>query len=377
MNAPLQGGGVTAWSYIGKLVGVPGKSPALTPDTSADLAQSDESEDSGHRDSCLPGNIFAHRKGDGSSTDKSGDSPSNNPKPSPNLPGFFYSHPYRFVNNNPYATIDILGLETLGLDPDPMQYDQSVGMDPDFNFVSQPQYQSINGDFSGLLAGAFLYTQNPSAEFMYQLADDTKQSLNWGQSFALAYNDPVGHSDPLPAMSPDDEAQFINGMLLGASFVDPTVEGLAGGLEIGGLSSRIEENEEDSLGNRATAMYQQFYNEAWQKTVQAFVAGDINISTGQKLMTVLGQRTDAAVRMAMNNWVSAEGLSDQVIINRRLYDPLGSGRYGIPDVYVPSENLILEGTIGTKTMNTPQIQNFLNWTGGRVQIINPTIVPQP
>jgi RHS repeat-associated protein len=135
--------------------------------------------------------------------------------------------------------------------------------------------------------------------------------------------------------------------------------------------------ETETLGSRVATAYQQFYNEAWQQTTRKFVAGDIEVSPGQNLRTVLGQETDAAARTAMKDWIEREGLSDQVLINKRYYDPSGSGMYRIPDVQIPSENLILEGTIGTKSANTPQIRNLTDWSGRAPRIITPTITPLP
>lgn len=60
-------------------------------------------------------------------------------------------------------------------------------------------------------------------------------------------------------------------------------------------------------------------------------------------------------------------------INRRLYANGGnSGPYTIPDVYFPQSNLILDGTIGTKSINTAQVRNFRLATGNApVDIIRP------
>jgi hypothetical protein len=132
-----------------------------------------------------------------------------------------------------------------------------------------------------------------------------------------------------------------------------------------------------SIGSRVTTAYQNFYNDGWRQTVQRFVAGDIKMSSGQDLMTVLGQRTDALARQNLRFWADQQGLSGDVLINKRLYDPSGSGLYRVPDVRIPRENLILDGTIGTKTPLTPQIRDFMNWSGGRVQVINPRITPMP
>jgi RHS repeat-associated protein len=54
---------IPMWSYVGQLIGVPGKYRELTPNTPVGLAQSNEREDADYRDSCESGNIFSHRKG--------------------------------------------------------------------------------------------------------------------------------------------------------------------------------------------------------------------------------------------------------------------------------------------------------------------------
>jgi hypothetical protein len=46
-------------------------------------------------------------------------------------------------------------------------------------------------------------------------------------------------------------------------------------------------------------------------------------------------------------------------------------QYRIPDVYIPSLNTILDGTIGNKTPATPQIQDMMNWGNNRVDIVTP------
>ena len=106
LSAPLMGGNVAAWSYIGDLVGVPGKNPALTPNTPAGLSHSNEKQDGGYRDSSEPGNIFAHRKG---STAQGGHNAGGSSR-SPNSVRM-YNHSYRFVNNSPYMGIDACGLQ--------------------------------------------------------------------------------------------------------------------------------------------------------------------------------------------------------------------------------------------------------------------------
>ena len=67
-----------------------------------------------------------------------------------------------------------------------------------------------------------------------------------------------------------------------------------------------------------------------------------------------------------------------VAVNRRLYDPFGSGAYRIPDVYIPSTQSIFDGTIGFKTSEWSQTIQFHDFSGGgNVTIFRPTQMPVP
>jgi len=138
---------------------------------------------------------------------------------------------------------------------------------------------------------------------------------------------------------------------------------------------------EGTLESRVGTAYQNFYNDAWTATVNDFNQGNISIPAGQSWRTVLGQRTDAAARDMLKDFLNAQeipqGQGGLVLVNRRLYDPSGSGAYRIPDVNIPSAGVIFDGTIGIKTLATPQIQDFINWSGSRVNIVSPTVLPRP
>ena len=59
-------------------------------------------------------------------------------------------------------------------------------------------------------------------------------------------------------------------------------------------------------------------------------------------------------------------------INQRLYLEGDSGKYRIPDVYFPQSGTILDGTLGTKTLNTSQIIDFRTATGNAsIGIVRP------
>jgi RHS repeat-associated protein len=105
--APLSGGNVAVWNYIGALVGTPGKSPSLTPRSSTGLDQSNERL-GGFRNSTEPGNVLANRKGNLAS---GGGGSSYRPYSRGKAGGA--SHHYGFVNNNPFGAIDPMGLMIL------------------------------------------------------------------------------------------------------------------------------------------------------------------------------------------------------------------------------------------------------------------------
>jgi hypothetical protein len=64
--------------------------------------------------------------------------------------------------------------------------------------------------------------------------------------------------------------------------------------------------------------------------------------------------------------------TDLVRINQRLYLDSTSGAYRIPDLYFPQSGTILDGTLGTKTLQTRQIIDFRAATGNKpVGIVNP------
>jgi hypothetical protein len=138
--------------------------------------------------------------------------------------------------------------------------------------------------------------------------------------------------------------------------------------------------EPNSLVGNVTGAYQQFYNTGWQTVVQRFNQGEITIPAGQSWQTVLGQQVDQYARGALLNYLGNEGIPEgptgQVLVNRQLFDPSGSGNYRIPDVQIPSAGLILDGTIGSKNLSTSQIQDFIPYSGGAVNIITPTVLPR-
>jgi hypothetical protein len=95
---------------------------------------------------------------------------------------------------------------------------------------------------------------------------------------------------------------------------------------------------------------------------------------------VLGQNVDSLVRDRLRNFLLSaqipEGPGTDVLVNRWLRDPSGSGAYRIPDLRLMQTGNILDGTIGRKSLLSPQPQDFINFSqGDDVIIINPTVGP--
>jgi hypothetical protein len=117
--------------------------------------------------------------------------------------------------------------------------------------------------------------------------------------------------------------------------------------------------------------YQQFYEEGYAIAMREVQQGLIKNDR-----MIVGSRLDGYARDSMRQWLAAEGIEEgpgQIIaVNRRLYDPAGSGRYRQPDVYVPGARLIFDGTIGEKTSTLGQMVDFRRFSGGaNVVIVRP------
>jgi hypothetical protein len=137
----------------------------------------------------------------------------------------------------------------------------------------------------------------------------------------------------------------------------------------------------NTLESRVQGAYQQFYDEAWQATAADFNRGEIVIPAGQHWKTVLGAETDLAARANLKIWLRQQGISEgaaaQVAVNRWLRDPSGTGLYRIPDVRLPQEGMIFDGTIGGKSPNCPQILDFMKFSqGDAVMIVRPQTSPK-
>jgi hypothetical protein len=125
------------------------------------------------------------------------------------------------------------------------------------------------------------------------------------------------------------------------------------------------------LADATLLRYQQFYEDGYALTMRRVQQGLIK---NDRL--TIGSEVDAYARDNMRIWLAAErieeGPGQLVAVNRRLYDPTGSGAYRQPDVYVPGAKLIFDGTIGEKSSTLGQMVDFRRFSGGaNVVIVRP------
>jgi hypothetical protein len=116
-------------------------------------------------------------------------------------------------------------------------------------------------------------------------------------------------------------------------------------------------------------------NDAHTAVTGALDDGALRVPEGVPRNTFVGQQVDKAARADLRQWLIEEGIPEGphglVQLNRRLYDPSGQA-YRIPDVRVPSANVILDATVGDKFVATPQVRDFISFSkGNTVYIVSP------
>jgi len=123
----------------------------------------------------------------------------------------------------------------------------------------------------------------------------------------------------------------------------------------------------DAVTNKYQSLYDQGYAMA-QKAADNGLIRDTNLAKGNQ--------TDGFARAGLRDWLKSEnipeGPGEIIQVNRRLYDPSGSGAYRIPDVYIPSSQTILDGSLTFEEADFAQILDFTEFSGGaRTTIIAP------
>lgn len=139
------------------------------------------------------------------------------------------------------------------------------------------------------------------------------------------------------------------------------------------LLPRLEAN---SVTGRVMKAYQRFYDDAFATAQSNYASGRLRVKPRMNSTTVIGNQADRLATDRLKQWLEREGLSSDVRVNRRLRDPNGSGAYRRPDLHIQSERTIIDGTIGNKTLQTPQIKDFIAYShGDTIIIVQPNKLP--
>jgi hypothetical protein len=147
---------------------------------------------------------------------------------------------------------------------------------------------------------------------------------------------------------------------------------------VGAIDPLAAFREANPISSRVMDFYQRVYNAAGARLVAKMDTGLFEGVSPRLLRARMGQFVDTAARRqllrALRPGGELEDLSDAVVVNRRLYYTSGSG-YRIPDVYIPSEGVVLDGTIGFKDATTPQIRGFFRGGARNVLVVKPNEAP--
>ena len=126
------------------------------------------------------------------------------------------------------------------------------------------------------------------------------------------------------------------------------------------------------------AKYQQLVDEGYADTMKLVSQGLVKND-----QLVIGSRVDAYARGRMRRWLAGaediqEGRGRLIQVNRRLYDPAGSGTFRIPDIYISATQTTYDATIAEKTNMMAQTKDFYTFSGsGNVTIVRPSTLVTP
>ncbi|WP_440534032.1 Ig-like domain repeat protein [Variovorax sp. YR566] len=181
---------------------------------------------------------------------------------------------------------------------------------------------------------------------------------------ALAINDFVSTGMPQPSSEPATATAGDGGIWTGGRIENiATVDGQT--VIAGPITGKV------------LAFYQKAFDSGYAFAQAQQIAGTLNTPDNVSDQTRLGQVADKQARTALKIALAPGGalqnLSDSVLVNRYLRDPAGSGNYTIPDIRIPSEGVIIDGTIGSKSTSTSQVQKFFQYspTTNTVVIVTP------
>jgi hypothetical protein len=125
------------------------------------------------------------------------------------------------------------------------------------------------------------------------------------------------------------------------------------------------------------ATYQARYAAAYERGLiqvdRDILSGDLIAPAAQPAHLFRANRIDDFARRDLRRFALERGDGDDLVrINQRLYINGVDGKFRIPDLYFPQSQTIFDGTLGTKSLTTPQIMDFRSATGNMpVGIVRP------
>jgi hypothetical protein len=130
----------------------------------------------------------------------------------------------------------------------------------------------------------------------------------------------------------------------------------------------------DEFVDNVLIKYQNYYDQAYSLVMA-------NVAQGRlpNVARLIGLEVDGIARIQLRAWLKGEGISEGansiISINRYLRNPSLYSNYRIPDIFIPSRNLIIDGSIALKHRGLSQIIDFRAFTnGGNIVIVRPTVL---
>nr|WP_272227477.1 LysM peptidoglycan-binding domain-containing protein [Methylophilus methylotrophus] len=148
--------------------------------------------------------------------------------------------------------------------------------------------------------------------------------------------------------------------------------------KIGPTGSIVGEASELSpFAREISTVYQKYLDDAGDIVSKRLENGYYKNVSSERLRTVMGQDIDRIARDDITAYKQLNDIGDDLLrINKRQYDPNDSSKYRIPDILLPKDKVILDGTIGKKSLGTAQVQDFFKYGGNHVVIQTPKMPAQ-
>ncbi len=180
------------------------------------------------------------------------------------------------------------------------------------------------------------------------------ESVQWGSAAWGGLMGVANAGFAMPQYEPNNPSAALGMQAVGAGLTALTLVGAVapfmGPLEVNALgpnSLRTVEAYQVALDDAAAALYAKRD------------AGAISPTAGLNTRTWEGNLIDRYARDDMLTFKQINGMAD-LRVNQRLSTDGGIKDYRIPDLFVPGERTVIDGTIGFKDVNTPQVQDFFH-----------------